>query len=73
MMKKNERGQTSVEYILLMAVVVGILSTIFPRIQAFLIENPNSLQNTVLSGFGDTVEGFNNGFSGRYERFTLRR
>lgn len=72
-MKKNERGQTSVEYILLMAVVVSVLSVIFPRIQAFIVSNPNSLQNTVLSGFGDTVEGLNNGFAGRYERFTLRR
>lgn len=72
-MFKNEKGQTSVEYILLLAVVMAVLSNLLPRIQEYLISNPNSLQNTVLSGFGNTMEGFNNGFNGQYQRFTLRR
>ena len=72
-MKLNEKGQTSIEYILLLAVIMGIMSNLLPRIREYMIENPNSLQNTVLGGFGNTLEGFNNGFDGKYQRFTLRR
>lgn len=73
MLLKNNKGQTSVEYILLLSVVIGIMSNLLPRIQDYLIDNPDSLQNTVLGGFGNTLEGFNNGFNGQYQRFTLRR
>lgn len=72
-MIKNEKGQTSVEYILLLSVIIAIMSNLLPRIQEYLISNPNSLQNTVLSGFGDTIEGYNDGFDGQYKYFTLRR
>lgn len=69
----NDKGQTTVEYILLIAVVVVVMSSVFKRLEELIITDPNSLQNSFLSGFGGTIEGENSGFQGRYERFIVKR
>ncbi len=49
--KLNQLGQTSVEYMLLIAVAVSIGVTFFNKIDEFLIKNPNSVISRNLRQF----------------------
>jgi hypothetical protein len=46
-----EKGQTAVEYLLLMAVSVGLCLTFYKKFQDYLLKNPNSYVNSHLNFF----------------------
>lgn len=73
--KKNskEKGQTSVEYILMILVVIFVGGAMFKKVEGFLISNPDSLKNTYLGDYKDMFGGDNGGFRGQYKRFTIKR
>ena len=56
LLAKDQRGQTMVEYVLILAVVVAIAIGIFQRLNEFLISNPDSFQNQYLNGFRQIFE-----------------
>jgi uncharacterized protein (UPF0333 family) len=70
--KLNDKGQTSVEYILLIAVISIIASGLFAKFEKHIYSNPDSLINTYIGGLSDV---FGNSGSGqfKYKRFILRR
>lgn len=70
---KNENGQTMVEYILLLIVVIAICQTLFAKLNEYLLEDPDSFQNKYLNSYKSTMQGGNDGFSGQYKFFTIRR
>lgn len=74
-MKKflKDTGQTSVEYILLIVVIVAIASSLFTQLEGYLITNPDSLKNRYLGGYSQMFSGANGSFQGQYKRFTVRR
>lgn len=75
-LKKNERGQSSVEYILLVGVMISIAITFFGKLNDYIINNPNSMLNSYLGGFSNVLgspDGNANGVSGSYKRFNLPR
>lgn len=69
--KLSERGQTMVEYILLIAVVIVILKSVFVKLNEYLITNPNSLQNKYLKSYENIFSAGQGGFTGRYKRFRI--
>ena len=75
-MMKDEQGQTSVEYVLLLAVMIFIAIAFFEKVNAFVVDNPDSLMNRYLGGFtrvlGSPATG-NNGVDGQYKTFSLPR
>jgi Flp pilus assembly pilin Flp len=68
----KEKGQTSVEYILMIAVISVIASGIFSKFEKYIYSNPDSMINTYIGGLSDV---FGNSGSGqfKYKRFILRR
>lgn len=73
---KNEKGQTSVEYILLLAVMIPLCITFFTKVTDFVVDNPDSLVNRYLGGFSNVFgspDGGTSGVSGEYKRFRLPR
>ena len=73
---KNEKGQTAVEYILLLAVMIFIAIAFFEKVNAFVVDNPDSLLNRYLGGFTNILgspSGGTTGVSGQYKRFSLPR
>lgn len=69
----NQLGQTSVEYILLIVVVVVVAQSVFGKLEGFLISNPDSVKNKYLGGYSSMFGGQNGSFQGQYKRFTIRR
>lgn len=69
----NQIGQTSVEYILLIVVVVVVAQSVFGKLEGFLISNPDSIKNKYLGGYANMFGGSNASFQGQYKRFTVRR
>ncbi len=65
----NQKGQTSVEYILLVGVMITVSITFFKKVEDFIIKNPNSYINKALGGYERAFRG--NG--SQYKTFTLRR
>ncbi len=66
---KSQRGQTAVEYLLLMAVSVSLGLTFFKKMDEYIIKNPNGLIGKPLKTFQrelGTPEG-------RYKTFPLRK
>lgn len=47
----HEKGQTAVEYLLVMVVSVGLCLTFYKKFQDYLIKNPNSYVNSHLKFF----------------------
>lgn len=70
---KNEKGQTTVEYILLIAVIVGIMLSVFQQLEEYLVTGPNSLQNKFIGSFQKNISGRNSSFEGKYKYFRVRR
>lgn len=68
----NDRGQTSVEYILLFAIVAIISSTLFSNFEKYIISNPDSMLNNYVSGLSN-VFGSSGGTQFKYKRYILRR
>ena len=69
--KNNQKGQTMVEYVLLVAVVVAITLSLFGQLEDYLINNPDRLQNKYLRGYERVFNG--NGVKGRYKFFSVFR
>jgi len=72
---KNEKGQTSVEYVLLIAVMITIAVTFFGKLNEYIITNPDSVMNRYLGGFQRILGSPDgpSGVSGSYKRFRLPR
>ena len=51
----NNRGQTSVEYILLIVVAVSFGLTFVKKMEKYLINNPNGLISKPLNGFKEKL------------------
>ncbi|MBY0516286.1 MAG: class III signal peptide-containing protein [Bacteriovoracaceae bacterium] len=72
---KDEKGQTSVEYILLLAVMISVSIAFFKKVDGYVVSNPDSMVNRYLSGFGNILGSSSgtNGVSGSYKTFRLPR
>lgn len=68
---KNSKGQTMVEYILLILVVVVIMKSLFGKLNEFLITNPDSLQNKYLKGYASVFSAGGDGVDGNFKRFRM--
>jgi hypothetical protein len=66
----NHRGQTAVEYVLLVAVAISIGLAFKSKMEEFILTNPNSLVARQINSFS---QQFSNDTSGRYSYFSLRR
>lgn len=66
----KEFGQTTVEYILMLAVVVAVGIKILKTFEDYLIKNPNSFINIYLNDFKSNLGDPN---SGGYKFFKLRK
>jgi Flp pilus assembly pilin Flp len=69
----NHKGQTAVEYILLIAVIVVVMTTVFKKLEQYIVSNPDSLQANFIKNFENGVSGYNGDFKGKYQRFIIRR
>lgn len=56
-MLKNNRGQGATEYILLVAVVVGIVMMFGPKIKSKLTQTTDQLGGNIDSAVSDSVKG----------------
>jgi hypothetical protein len=73
--KISQKGQTTVEFVLLVAVISIVALGFFRQLEGYLINNPNSLVNTYLSSFS-TLFGSDragSGVNGRYKTYRLKR
>lgn len=61
----NQKGQTSVEYILLLVVVVSVSTGVF-KVLEDKIAGPNGIASEYLASFNES-------FTTNYKTFTLRR
>ena len=68
---KNEKGQTSVEYILMIVVVAIVATSIFGKLEGYLISNPDSFKNRYLGQYKNMFEAGNANLA--YKYFTLKR
>ena len=71
----NRRGQTTIEYILVISVIAALLSSIYPIIKDRLIgegtcneSNPAPILCKIMK-----AAGLDNGYSNTYRDFTLRK
>lgn len=65
----NQKGQTAMEYLLLLAVAVTIGVAFKKKMEGFLLRNPNSVINQQLNRF---TNQFNSDSQGRYRSYSLR-
>lgn len=73
-LRLDSKGQTMVEYLLLILIVTVIANSLFQKINEYLITNPDSFQNTYLNGYENIFSaGEGSGFQGRYKRFRVIR
>lgn len=72
-MKKflGQKGQTSVEYILMIVVVAIVATSVFKKLEGYLISNPDSFKNRYLGNYKDMFSGGSANLS--YKQFTLKR
>ncbi len=68
-------GQTSVEYIFLVAIIVTIILNLMPALRDGLIANGDCVSTANTSYICQMLRtsGFGPGLSGNYRTFTLRR
>jgi len=69
----GQAGQTSVEYILLIVVVITVGTSVFEKLEERLFSGPNSFKNQYLGGYANMFSGSNGSFQGAYKRFVVRR
>ena len=69
----NQKGQTSVEYILMMLVVATVAMAVFDKLEVYLISGPNSFKNQYLGNYKNMFSGSNGSFSGSYKWFTIKK
>jgi hypothetical protein len=66
---KLDRGQTVVEYMLMIAMSVGLGIAVFNQLNDYLIKNPNGLVGARLNQFKKDLSSDS---SGRYKRFPIK-
>lgn len=66
----NNQGQTSVEYLLLLVVSIGLGVTFYKKMDEYMIKSPNSFIAKSLNSY---KEALNTDPNGRFSRFPLRR
>lgn len=72
--KQNDQfGQTSIEYILLILVVVTVGFSFFKKVDEYLVSNPDSLINVYLDSFKEAFGADHSGVNLKYKRFFIRR
>jgi hypothetical protein len=69
----GEKGQTMVEYTLMLVVIVSIMFSVFDKLEDYLINNPDSMQKKYLNQFQSTFAGQNGSFEGQYRYFRIPR
>lgn len=69
----NQKGQTSVEYILMVVVVIFVATSIFKKLEEYIISNPDSFVNGYLESYRSAFGGEEGGFTGAYKYFSIRR
>lgn len=72
-MKLNDCGQTMVEYTLMIVVIISIMTSMFRQLEGYLVDNPDSLQNSYLNNFKENFQGNNASFSGQYSQYRIPR
>lgn len=71
--KLGQSGQTAVEYILMIVVIIFVATGVFKKIEEYLITNPDSMINLYLSSYKTAFGGAEGGFTGAYRFFNIRR
>lgn len=71
MSKLGEAGQTSVEYILLIAVIFVISASVFKKLEGYLLTDPDSFKNRYLGAYKNMFDGGR--VNASYKAFTIRR
>jgi hypothetical protein len=66
----SSRGQTSIEYLLLIVVAVSIGLAFMKKMDEYLIQNPDGIIGKPLKDFKSSL---NSDTNGRYGRFPLRQ
>ena len=59
--KKNQRGQTSIEYLLMLAVSISLGMTFYKKMSDYFLKNPNSFITGSLNKFRAQFAGDVNG------------
>jgi len=67
-LKSCQKGQTSVEYILLVGVMIFISIAFFKQVRDYMVRNPDSVINRYLGGFDATFNSAN-----KFKTFRLAR
>lgn len=65
---KGQKGQTAVEYVMVIAVSVSIAVAVFKKLNGYFLDNPNSY-------FGSKIQVYNNLYNsqGGYKRYHVPR
>jgi hypothetical protein len=71
--KCGEAGQTSVEYIMMIFVVVTVATAVFEKLEGYILTNPNSIKNQYLGTYKNMFSGSNGSFNGQYKWFTVKK
>lgn len=70
----NNKGQTSVEYIMLIVVMTTIALAVFGKVKGYIVDNPNSFLNSYIKSYEQVFGGgATQGATFDYKRFPLRR
>lgn len=67
--KLGEKGQSSVEYILLVGVMISVAIAFFGKLNDYLLDNPDSMLNVYLAGYENVFNS--DGVNATYKRFRL--
>ncbi len=69
----DNKGQTSVEYILMIAAIVAVMYPLFSKIQYYVVDSQNSMIKRYISSFEKIFAGPGGGTRLKYKRFVIRR
>lgn len=64
---KSQKGQTAVEYCLMIAMAVGLGITTFKKLNEYLIDNPNGMINGPIRNFQQRLGADDQGMYRRYQ------
>ncbi len=67
LIRKSQKGQTAVEYIMMVSVAVSLGIAVFKKLDEYLIKNPNSLVGKPLNSYRQAMDQ-----NGKYKRFPIR-
>jgi hypothetical protein len=67
LIRKSQKGQTAVEYVMMVAVAVSLGIAVFKKLEDHLINNPNGLIGKPLNSYKQAMDQ-----NGKYKRFPIR-